>query len=381
MNLALFRCVWDFERLQGTAGIQGVALRIDQIALQATDHHLTQAFLVGEDVAREALVVKQFQQRCERLGIAVVRRRGQEQPVLEVRADGADEAGALAFQRVVSACGGRDVVRLIHDQQVELARVADVRRDHVAHGAQAFAAFGPIHRRDEARMRRPRVGVNAALAPQLLDVVGVDHAEVEAELLEHLDAPLLLERRGADDQDGARAMPQQQLLNDQTGFDGFAEADVIGDEQIDASHVDGAHQGIELEVLDADAATERSLEKSPIGIGSSTPSHGIEERVERVRVVLPRDRRQASPLDDLSARLDLPDDLKFFAETVLVDRRQRQAVLRCTGIESGCIDVGHHPLTAAHFDELSWLGASAICLRLPFVLDAHVMTIFPISSS
>ena len=230
-------------------------------------------------------------------------------------------------------------------------------------------------------MRCPRVGVNTALAPQLLDVVGVDHAEVEAELLEHLDAPLLLERRGADDQDGARAMPQQQLLNDQTGFDGFAEADVIGDEQIDASHVDGAHQRVELEVLDADAATEWSLEKSTIGIGGGTPSHGIEERVERVRVVLPRDRRQASPLDDLSARLDLPDDLQFFAEAVLVDRRQRQAVLRRTGIESGGIDVGHHPLTAAHFDELSWLGASAICLRLPFVLDAHVMTIFPISSS
>ena len=72
--------------------------------------------------------------------------------MLEVRADGADEAGALALQCVVRTCGGRDVVRLIHDQQIELARMAEVRRDHVAHGAQAFAAFGPIHRRDEAWM-------------------------------------------------------------------------------------------------------------------------------------------------------------------------------------------------------------------------------------
>lgn len=71
---------------------------------------------------------------------------------------------------------------------------------------------------------------------------------------------------------------------------------------------------------------------------------------------------KASPLDDLSARLDLPDDLQFFAETVLVDRRQRQAVLRRTGIESGGIDVGHHPLTAAHFDELPWLGACAMAV-------------------
>src|SRR6218665_619788 len=48
--------------------------------------------------------------------------------------------------------------------------------------------------------------------------------------------------------------------------------------------------------------------------------HGIEEGVEHARIVLPRDGWQARALDDLSARLDLPDDFQFFAETVLVDR-------------------------------------------------------------
>src|SRR6218665_634624 len=37
MYLALFGRVGDFERLQGAPGIQGIAVRIDQIALQATD--------------------------------------------------------------------------------------------------------------------------------------------------------------------------------------------------------------------------------------------------------------------------------------------------------------------------------------------------------
>ena len=72
--------------------------------------------------------------------------------MLEVRADGSDEACALAFQRIVRACGGRDVVRFIHDQQVELAWMTDVRRDHVAHGTQALTTLGPIHRRNEAWM-------------------------------------------------------------------------------------------------------------------------------------------------------------------------------------------------------------------------------------
>ena len=62
MNLALFRSVRDFERLQGAPGVQSITFRIDQIAFQATDHHLAQTFLVGENVARETLVVEQFQQ-------------------------------------------------------------------------------------------------------------------------------------------------------------------------------------------------------------------------------------------------------------------------------------------------------------------------------
>ena len=40
---------------------------------------------------------------------------------------------------------------------------------------------------------------------------------------------------------------------------------------------------------------------------------GIEEGVEHARLVLPSDRRQSRALDDLSARLYLPDDFQFFA--------------------------------------------------------------------
>lgn len=191
------------------AGRTGIAVRINQIALQTADHHLTKTIFVGEDVARETLVVEQFQQRGERLGVAVVRRRGQEETMLEVWADGTDEARTLTLQRVVRACRGRDVVRFVHDQQVKLARMADVRREHVTHGPQAFSALGPIHRRDEARMRRPWIGMDATLAPQPLDVVSIDNAEIESEFLQHLNAPLLLKRRRANDQYRAGAMPQQ----------------------------------------------------------------------------------------------------------------------------------------------------------------------------
>jgi hypothetical protein len=124
--------------------------------------------------------------------------------------------------------------------------------------------------------------MDAALAPQLLDVLGVDHAEIKAELFQHLDAPLFLQRCRADDQDGAGTVPQQHLLDDQPRLDGLAQADVVGDEQIDPSHVDGAYQRVELEVFDADATAERCLQETSVGIGGGSPAHSIEEGFEGV---------------------------------------------------------------------------------------------------
>lgn len=59
-------------------------------------------------------------------------------------------------------------------------------------------------------------------------------------------------------------------------------------------------------------------------------------------------------------------------------------------LQTSGIDVGHHPLTTTHLDELPRLGASAIYLRhlrlpfvylrLPFVWGAHLVAIVLISS-
>src|SRR5690554_156104 len=126
-------------------------------------------------------------------------------------------------------------------------------------------------------MRCPRVGVDAAFAPQLLDVSSVDHAEVEAELLQHLDTPFFLQRSGTDDQDGTGAVPEQHLLDDQSGLDGLAQPDIVRDEEVDAGHVDGAYQRVELKVLDAYATSERRLQKPSVRICGGAPSHCVQE--------------------------------------------------------------------------------------------------------
>ena len=89
----------DGQRFEATLRVQRLAVGVDEVALQATDHHAGQAVLVGQHVPGEALVVQQFEERRERLGVAVVRRGRQEQLVLEVRAPAPGRAGSAGSRR------------------------------------------------------------------------------------------------------------------------------------------------------------------------------------------------------------------------------------------------------------------------------------------
>ena len=80
-----------------------------------------------------------------------------------------------------------------------------------------------------------------------------------------------------------------QFAGDETGLDGFADTDVVGDEQVDPSHVDGANQRVELEVFDADATAERRLQESAVSVGGGSPTHSIQEGIEGVRIILAGD--------------------------------------------------------------------------------------------
>ncbi len=75
----------------------------------------------GWRAAGEPLVVEQFEQRREALGVAVVRRGRQEQLVLEVRGQQPEGLGPQRVGGVLAPTGRGAVVGLVHDQQVELA--------------------------------------------------------------------------------------------------------------------------------------------------------------------------------------------------------------------------------------------------------------------
>src|SRR5690606_23109182 len=88
-------------------------------------------------------------------------------------------------------------------------------------------------RHEEAAMGAPRVDAEAPLAADPLHVLLVEDFEREAEAALEFLFPLEQHRRGAGNDNLADLLPQQELPSNKTGFDRLAEADVVGDEQVD----------------------------------------------------------------------------------------------------------------------------------------------------
>ena len=102
-------------------------------------------------------------------------------------------------------------------------------------------------------------------------MLAIDDGEVEAEFLRQLVLPLQQHRRRRGDDDHLDAAAQQHLSNDQAGFDGLAEADVVGNQQIDARQIERLRQRKKLVGIQPDAGAKRRLEQLPIRRGGGAP--------------------------------------------------------------------------------------------------------------
>jgi hypothetical protein len=103
--------------------------------------------------------------------------------------------------------------------------------------------------------------VDTAFSTESLDIFGVNDAEFKAKLVLHFGLPLHLQGRRADNEDRTGTMTDQEFLYHQSGLDGLAKTNVVGDQEVDTGHVNGSYERIELKILYRDTATERSLEK------------------------------------------------------------------------------------------------------------------------
>jgi hypothetical protein len=271
--------VWDLDGLELTCGESWCAVPArGKLRLQAAHHDRPELVGVRSHRSSEALAVEELEQRGEALDVPVVWGRGEEEPVLAVGGKGADRLCPERVGGVVATAAGRShAVRLVHDEDVEPTRIGGLSlgREHLAEQAERALALEEVDGRDESREVVPRVHVETALAPELLQQLGIDDAEVQPELVPHLIAPLDLERGRADHEDPARPVTHNQLLDHEPGLDGLAQTHVVGDQEVGARHLDGAHDRVELVVLDLDAAAERGLERAHVGRRSSSPTDSV----------------------------------------------------------------------------------------------------------
>ncbi len=84
----------DIE-LQDAAHAETAERRLAEVVLEPADHDVVQVNLGGRNAAAETLGVEDLQQGGETVGMAVVRRRREEQAVLEARGKVPDGAGDL----------------------------------------------------------------------------------------------------------------------------------------------------------------------------------------------------------------------------------------------------------------------------------------------
>ncbi|MFO0004166.1 MAG: hypothetical protein ACK559_23845, partial [bacterium] len=114
----------DFGRALGDGDVflHDVALRegvadLSEVFLQAADEHIVELSLQDGNSRDEPRLVEDVEQRAERVRVAVVGCRRQEQSMLETRRDVADGSGDLRVDRVPSARRWGGVMRFVEDEE------------------------------------------------------------------------------------------------------------------------------------------------------------------------------------------------------------------------------------------------------------------------
>ena len=125
-------------------------------------------------------------------------------------------------------------------------------------------------------------------------------------------------------------------------FNGFAKADVIGDEQVYARQRKRFTQGLKRVRVEADAGAEGCRKKARIGGCATVPPHRLEVGCKVVGgVESPGSQRLPAPAPaDLRIDLVLPQDFQRFALGVIIDTEEANE----RGVSSGRLD--------AFFDEI-----------------------------
>ena len=331
MNGPFFVGIANLDRFEHTFRKPGRSIVLfGQFRLHASDHDRIELLAVGGGTAGEPLVVKQFEQCGETFRVAVVRRGRQKQLVFKMRNEQAKGVCSHRVRGITADTRGSAVVGFIEDQQIELAREGGLvwTGQEFTEQTQRSLTLEEVDAGDEPWEVVPRIDVDTTTSSKQSHHRGVHDTKVEAELVPHLFLPLNLERGGADDQDLPSAVTDDKFECHHARFDRFAQAHVIGDQEVDPWHLDRTYDGIELVVFDVDTGPKWSLDRPQVCRRRSAPADGIEKGVECIGWIDSRWFRQRNLFHNPCTGFQLPNDTEFFSEAIVFHGGQSDQVLR-----------------------------------------------------
>ena len=329
------------------------ASNLADVLLQAAHHHVVQSTLAPHlDAAGEPVRVQKLQQGREAVRVAVVRRRGQEQAVLEAPGQVADCASELGFDPVAPAARGGGVVGLVEDQQAP----GQHRPQPLAQRVRVARVDQEVVGDQKAAVGTPRVDPEAALPAHSREIRPVENLEYEPEAVLQLAFPLLQYRGRRRDDDGVRLPAQEQLAGDEARLDGLAEPGVVGNEKVDARQPERFAQRLHLVGVDADAGPERRLEQARVGRGDAVPAQRMQEGRELPRRVesLGGEIGPTFVLENQPVELVVPEDGQGLSLRIVVGAGEPdQGRLACGLRRNDFLD---QPPPGAHLDQFAGGG-------------------------
>ena len=199
-------------------------------------------------------------------------------------------------------------------------------------------------------MGGPRVHGPAALLADAFHRLPIECLEEQAEPSLELLAPLRHHRWRTDHDDVLHASAEEQFAGDEAGLDRLAEADVVGDEEVDAWEQEGLAERLKLVGIEPDAGTEGRLKEPRIGGSDTVPAKRADEGAEKPRVIKPlgADLLPDLSVEDFGVELEIPDHLQGVALGVVVDAGEGH--LRAVGRRLDRLD---EPRAGAAADDLA----------------------------
>ena len=176
-------------------------------------------------------------------------------------------------------------------------------------------------RDQQPRVGSPRINAKAAFAANLRHVLPVQDFKPKPKPPFQLLLPLLKHGRRAGHDDFSNFLAEQQFAGNQSGLNGLAESDVVGDKEVYAGQPQCFAKRFKLVVLNADTCAERSLQQGRVSRSDTIPTKGVYVCGKERRIVeftsteaVPAVRFVCSRI-----RLNFPEDVESLPLRVVID--------------------------------------------------------------